>query len=39
MNRQRCHGLAIIDEYSLCRRAADGVWSTIATAELDLALM
>ncbi len=33
------HGgvLAIIDERSLCRRAPDGVWSTIATTEFDLA--
>jgi hypothetical protein len=33
------HGgaLAIIDARSLYRRAPDGVWSTIATAEFDLA--
>ena len=33
------HGgaLAIVDERSLCRRAPDGVWSTIATAEANLA--
>ncbi len=33
------HGgaLAIVDGHSLCRRASDGVWSTIATAEFDLA--
>ncbi len=33
------HGgaLAIVDGHSLCRRAPDGVWSTIATAESDLA--
>jgi hypothetical protein len=33
------HGgaLAIVDGRSLLRRAPDGVWSTIATAELDLA--
>lgn len=33
------HGgaLAIVDGCSLCRRAADGVWSTIATAEFNLA--
>ena len=29
--------LAIVNERSLRRRAADGVWSTIATTELDLA--
>ncbi len=29
--------LAIVDGRSLCRRAADGQWSTIATAEFDLA--
>jgi hypothetical protein len=33
------HGgaLAIVDGRSLCRRAPDGVWSTIATAEVNLA--
>ena len=33
------HGgaLAIVDGRSLCRRAPSGVWSTIATAETDLA--
>ena len=33
------HGgaLAIVDGCSLCRRARDGVWSTIATAEFNLA--
>ena len=33
------HGgvLAIVDGRSLCRRAPDGEWRTIATAELDLA--
>lgn len=33
------HGsaLAIVDGRSLCRRAPDGVWSTIATAEMNLA--
>ena len=33
------HGgaLAIVDERSLCRRAPDGVWSTIAAAEVNLA--
>ncbi|HKX28426.1 MAG TPA: hypothetical protein VJ302_12065 [Blastocatellia bacterium] len=29
--------LAIVDGRSLCRRAPDGVWSTIATAEMNLA--
>lgn len=29
--------LAIVDGRSLCRRAPDGVWNTIATAEFDLA--
>ncbi len=29
--------LAIVDGRSLCRRMPDGVWSTIATAEFDLA--
>lgn len=29
--------LAIVDGRSLCRRAPDGVWSTIATTEFDLA--
>lgn len=29
--------LAIVDGRSLCCRAPDGVWSTIATAEFDLA--
>jgi hypothetical protein len=29
--------LAIIDGRSLCRRAPEGAWSTIATAEFDLA--
>ena len=29
--------LAIVDGHSLLRRAPDGVWSTIATTELDLA--
>jgi hypothetical protein len=29
--------LAIVDGRSLCRRAPDGVWSTIAATELDLA--
>ena len=33
------HGgaLAIVDGRSLCRRAPTGLWSTIATAEMDLA--
>ena len=33
------HGgvLAIVNGRSLCRRAPDGVWSTIATTEWDLA--
>jgi hypothetical protein len=33
------HGraLAIVDGHSLRRRSADGVWSTIATSEMDLA--
>src|SRR5215471_12269375 len=33
------HGgaLAIVDGRSLCRRAPSGVWSTIATAEMNLA--
>src|SRR5437016_5158787 len=30
-------GLAIVDGCSLCRRSPDGAWSTIATAELNLA--
>ena len=30
-------GLAIVDGCSLCRRSPDGMWSTIATAELNLA--
>jgi len=29
--------LAIVNGHSLCRRAPGGVWSTIATTELDLA--
>ncbi|MEO8522314.1 MAG: hypothetical protein ABI603_13180 [Acidobacteriota bacterium] len=29
--------LAIVNGRSLCRRAPDGVWSTIATAEMELA--
>ena len=29
--------LAIIDGRSLCRRAPDDIWSTVATAEVDLA--
>jgi hypothetical protein len=29
--------LAIVDGRSLCRRTADGIWSTIATAAADLA--
>jgi len=29
--------LAIVNGHSLCRRAPEGVWSTIATSELDLA--
>ena len=29
--------LAIVNGRSLCRRAADGVWRTIATTEMDLA--
>ena len=29
--------LAIVDGRSLCRRAPDGVWSTITTAEVNLA--
>jgi hypothetical protein len=29
--------LAIVDRHSLCRRDPDGVWSTISTAEFDLA--
>jgi photosystem II stability/assembly factor-like uncharacterized protein len=29
--------LAIVDGHSLCRRTADGVWSTIATVERNLA--
>lgn len=28
--------LAIFDRHSLCRRSPDGVWSTIATTEMDL---
>ncbi len=33
------HGgvLAVVDRGSLCRRAPDGIWSTIVTAEVDLA--
>lgn len=29
--------LAVVDGRSICRRAPDGVWSTIASAEFDLA--
>lgn len=29
--------LAIVDGRSLCRRAHDGIWTTIATADVDLA--
>src|SRR6266545_174386 len=28
--------LAIVDKHSLCRRTGEGVWSTIATSQLDL---
>ena len=33
------HGgaLAIVNGRSLCRRTPDGVWSTMATGEMDLA--
>ena len=31
--------LAIVDGNSLCRRTSEGVWSTIATSELDLACL
>jgi photosystem II stability/assembly factor-like uncharacterized protein len=29
--------LAIVDGHSLCRRTCEGVWTTIATSQLDLA--
>jgi hypothetical protein len=31
--------LAIVDGHSLCRRTGAGVWSTIATSQLDLACL
>jgi hypothetical protein len=31
--------LAIVDGHSLCRRTGEGVWSTIATSQLDLACL
>jgi hypothetical protein len=31
--------LAIIDGHALCRRTAEGVWSTVATSPLDLACL
>src|SRR6266545_2397368 len=31
--------LAIVDKHSLCRRTGEGVWSTIATSQLDLACL
>ena len=36
-----CHGgaFSIIDNRSLCRRAPDSAWTTIATAEFDLSCL
>jgi hypothetical protein len=34
---QKGSALAIVDGHSLCRRSAEGLWSTLATSELDLA--
>ncbi|MDB4915657.1 MAG: hypothetical protein JWM95_3301 [Gemmatimonadetes bacterium] len=31
--------LAIVDGHSLCRRTCEGVWSTIASSQLDLACL